>query len=106
MGSKPTMVHAGAYSSTMAYLAAVEAVGSAEDGAAVVDKMREMEIDDPFFGKVTVRGDGRAVHDMYLFEVKSPDQSEGEWDLYNQVATISGEDAFLPMLEECDFSKK
>jgi len=24
----------------------------------------------------------------------------------NQVATISGEDAFLPMLEECDFSKK
>jgi branched-chain amino acid transport system substrate-binding protein len=43
---------------------------------------------------------------MYLFEVKTPDQSEGEWDLYNQIATISGEDAFLPMLEECDFSKQ
>jgi len=106
MGSKPTMVHAGAYSSTLAFLAAVEAVGSAEDGAAVVQKMREMEIDDPFFGKVTVRGDGRAIHDMYLFEVKSPDESTGEWDLYNQIATISGEDAFLPMLEECDFSKQ
>ncbi|MEI4233794.1 ABC transporter substrate-binding protein [Roseovarius sp. D22-M7] len=106
MGSKPTMVHAGAYSSTLAYLAAVEALGSAEDGAAVVAQMREMDIDDPFFGKVEIRGDGRAVHDMYLFEVKSPDQSEGEWDLYNQVATISGEDAFLPMLEECDFSKQ
>ena len=51
MGSKPTMVHAGAYSSTMAYLAAVEAVGSAEDGRAVVAQMREMEIDDPFFGR-------------------------------------------------------
>jgi branched-chain amino acid transport system substrate-binding protein len=106
MGSKPTMVHAGAYSATLAYLQAVEALGSAEDGAAVVAKMREMEINDPLFGKVTVRGDGRAIHDMYLFEVKSPDQSEGEWDLYNQVATISGEDAFLPMMEECDFSKQ
>lgn len=106
MGSKPTMVHAGAYSATMAYLAAVEAVGSAEDGAAVVAEMREMEIDDPFFGKVEIRGDGRAIHDMYLFEVKSPDESDGEWDLYKQIATISGDDAFLPMLDECDFSKQ
>ncbi|PVA07418.1 ABC transporter substrate-binding protein [Thalassorhabdomicrobium marinisediminis] len=105
MGSKPTMVHAGAYSATMAYLAAVEELGSAEDGRAVVAKMREMDIDDPLFGKVTVRGDGRAIHDMYLFEVKSPDESEGEWDLYNEISTISGEDAFLPMLDECDFSK-
>ncbi|MFD2738809.1 ABC transporter substrate-binding protein [Sulfitobacter aestuarii] len=106
MGAKPTMVHAGAYSATMAYLAAVEELGSAEDGRAIVAKMREMDIDDPLFGKVTVRGDGRAIHDMYLFEVKKPDESEGEWDLYNQISTISGEDAFLPMLEECDFSKK
>lgn len=106
VGSKPTMVHAGAYSATLAYLAAVEALGSAEDGRAVVNKMREMDINDPLFGKVTVRGDGRAIHDMYLFEVKKPGESEGEWDLYNQISTISGEDAFLPMLEECDFTKK
>lgn len=106
MGAKPTMVHAGVYSAALAYLEAVEAVGSAEDGAAVVAKMRELEIDDSLFGKVEIRGDGRAVHDMYLFEVKSPDESEGEWDLYNQISTISGEDAFLPMLDECDFSKQ
>lgn len=106
MGAKPTMVHAGVYSAVLAYLAAVEAVGSADDGAAVVAQMKEMDIEDPFFGTVDVRGDGRAVHDMYLFEVKSPDESEGEWDLYNQVSVISGEDAFLPMLEECDFTKQ
>ncbi|MCL3881120.1 ABC transporter substrate-binding protein [Marivita sp. GX14005] len=106
MGSKPTMVHAGAYSATMAYLEAVEAVGSAEDGRAVVAKMKEMDIDDPLFGKTKVRGDGRVIHDMYLFEVKAPGESEGEWDLYNQVSTISGDDAFLPMLDECDFTKK
>ena len=104
-GAQPTMVQAGVYSGTMAYLAAVEAVGST-DGKAVAAKMKETEIDDPLFGKVNVRGDGRAVHDMYLFEVKSPDQSTGEWDLYNQISTISGEDAFLPMLDECDFTKQ
>lgn len=105
-GAQPTMVQAGVYSGTMAYLAAVEAVGSAEDGKAVVDKMKEMEFDDPLFGTVNVRGDGRAIHDMYLFEVKTPEQSTGEWDLYNQISSISGEDAFLPMLEECDFTKQ
>ncbi len=104
-GAQPTMVQAGVYSGTMAYLAAVEAVGSADDGAAVVAMMKTMEFDDPLFGTVTVRGDGRAIHDMYLFEVKSPEQSEGEWDLYNQISSISGEDAFLPMLDECDFTK-
>ena len=104
-GAKPTMVHAGVYSGTMHYLRAVEAVGGT-DGKAVAAMMKEMEFDDPLFGKGYVRGDGRAIHDMYLFEVKSPDESTGEWDLYNQIATISGEEAFLPMLEECDFTKQ
>ncbi|MFV0492036.1 MAG: ABC transporter substrate-binding protein [Pseudorhodobacter sp.] len=105
-GAQPTMVQAGVYSGTMAYLAAVEAVGSAEDGKAVAAKMKEMEIDDPLFGKTKVRGDGRVLHDMHLFEVKTPEESTGEWDLYNHIATISGEEAFLPMLEECDFTKQ
>ncbi|MBN2630506.1 MAG: ABC transporter substrate-binding protein [Rhodobacteraceae bacterium] len=105
-GKQPTMVQAGVYSGTMAYLAAVQAVGSAKDGAAVAAKMKEADIEDPLFGTVKVRGDGRATHNMYLFQVKSPDKSTGEWDLYEQIATISGEDAFLPMLPECDFTKK
>jgi branched-chain amino acid transport system substrate-binding protein len=104
-GAQPTMVQAGVYSGTLAYLAAVEALGSAEDGKAVAAKMKEMDIDDPLFGKVKIRGDGRAIHDMYLFEVKTPEESTGEWDLYNQISQISGEEAFLPMLDECDFTK-
>ncbi len=105
-GAEPTMVQAGVYSGTMAYLAAVKAVGSAKDGKAVALKMKETPIDDPLFGQLTVRGDGRVVHDMYLFQVKTPEESKGEWDLYNQIATIKGDDAFLPMLDECDFTKK
>ncbi|MGR3510583.1 MAG: ABC transporter substrate-binding protein [Sulfitobacter sp.] len=105
-GAMPNMVQAGVYSSTMAYLEAVKELGSAEDGKAVVAKMKEMDITDPLFGKVKIRGDGRALHNMYLFEVKSADESTGEWDLYNQISSITGEEAFLPMLEECDFTKK
>lgn len=102
-GSKPTMVHAGVYSATMHYLAAVAETGSTE-GVTVAEAMKAMPFDDPLFGKGTVRGDGRVIHDMYLFEVKAPAESEGEWDLYTQKAVIPGEDAFLPMLEECDFT--
>jgi branched-chain amino acid transport system substrate-binding protein len=104
-GSKPTMVHAGVYSAAMHYLRAVEATGSTE-GEEVAAQMKQMEFDDPLFGEGHVRADGRVIHDMYLFEVKSPDQSEGEWDLYEQKAVIAGEEAFLPMIDECDFSQQ
>ena len=105
-GSMPSMVQAGVYSATLAYLEAVQTVGSAEDGKAVVDQMKTMDIDDALFGKVAIRADGRALHDMYLFQVKAPEDSTGEWDLYNQISSITGEEAFLPMLDECDFSKQ
>ena len=104
-GAKPTMVHAGVYSATMHYLRAVEATGTTE-GEEVVAQMKQTEFDDPLFGEGYVRADGRVIHDMYLFEVKSPENSEGEWDLYEQKAVIPGDEAFLPMIEECDFSKQ
>jgi branched-chain amino acid transport system substrate-binding protein len=39
------------------------------------------------------------VHDMYLAEVKSPDESEGKWDYLNIRRTIPGDEAFLPLSE-------
>ncbi|MEP9352691.1 ABC transporter substrate-binding protein [Xanthobacter sp. KR7-65] len=95
-GSMPTQVHAGVYSSIMHYLKAVQAAGTKET-TAVLAKMREMPIDDPLFGKGEVRIDGRAVHDMYLFRVKSPAQSTGGWDLYETLATIPAAEAFRPL---------
>ncbi len=47
------------------------------DGAAVVAKMKAMPTDDKLFGKGTIRADGRKIHPMYLFEVKSPAESKG-----------------------------
>ena len=95
-GKMPTMVHAGVYSSVMHYLKAVEAVGS-KDTAKVMAKMKETPVEDPLFGKGEVRQDGRVIHDMYLFRVKSPEQSKGEWDLYETLATIPADEAFRPL---------
>jgi len=92
----PTMVHAGVYGAVLHYLKAIEAAGG-QDAPAVMAKMKEMPSDDPLFGKGQVRQDGRHVHDMYLFEVKKPDESQGPWDYYKLLATIPGDQAFRPL---------
>lgn len=98
MGVMPHMGDAGDYSSTLHYLQAVEAAGTTE-AQAVMSKMREMPVDD-FFGQGGhIRKDGRMVHDMYVYRVKSPEDSQHEWDVYEQVAVIPGEEAFRPLSE-------
>jgi branched-chain amino acid transport system substrate-binding protein len=99
-GIQPTMIHAGVYASVLHYLKAVEAAGT-DDGATVVTKMKELPTDDPLFGKGMIRADGRKIHDMYLFEVKKPEESKGPWDYYKLRATIPADQAFRP-LEEGD----
>ena len=56
-----------------------------------------MPTDDPIFGKGRVRQDGRVIHDMHLFEVKSPAESKEPWDYYQHKRTIPAEQAFRPM---------
>jgi branched-chain amino acid transport system substrate-binding protein len=97
-GKMPSMVHAGVYAGTLHYLKAVDALKS-KDSAKVLAKMKETPTDDPLFGKGKIRPDGRKIHDMYLFEVKKPSESKGEWDLYKLLATIPAEQAFRPMSE-------
>jgi len=96
-GHYPTMVQAGVYASVLHYLKAVEALKSDADGKAVVDKMKELPTDDPLFGKGTIRADGRKIHDMYLFEVKKPEESKHPWDYYQLRATIPAAEAFRPL---------
>lgn len=98
MGRKPHMGDAGDYSSTMHYLKAVEAAGTTE-AQAVMEKMREMPINDFFATNGKIREDGRMVHDMYVYRVKTPEESEGEWDVYELISTIPGEEAFRPLSE-------
>jgi branched-chain amino acid transport system substrate-binding protein len=96
-GIYPSMVHAGVYSAVTHYLKAVSDLKSDADGKAVVAKMKATATDDKLFGKGTIRADGRKIHPMYLFEVKKPAESKGEWDLYKLRATIPAEEAFRPL---------
>ena len=106
-GAKPTMVQAGVYSAVTHYLKAVHELGSDADGAKVVEKMKSMPTEDRVFGKGHIRPDGRKIHDMYLFEVKKPEESKGPWDYYKIRATIPADQAFRPLEEgECPLVKK
>ncbi|MGQ4878097.1 ABC transporter substrate-binding protein [Billgrantia sp. LNSP4103-1] len=96
VGRMPTMVQAGVYSSVMHYLNAIEATGT-DDAATLRAWMGETPINDMFASNGVICEDGRMVHDMYLVEVKSPEESEGEWDLYRILRTIPGDEAFLPL---------
>ena len=97
-GVRPTMVHAGIYSSTLHYLNAVAAAGS--DVAQTVRKqMMDTPINDMFATNGRIREDGRMVHDMYLAEVKTPAESKNEWDLYKILRTIPADEAYRPLSE-------
>jgi branched-chain amino acid transport system substrate-binding protein len=106
-GKMPSMVQAGVYGSVLHYLKAVAQIKNDTDGKAVVAKMKELPTDDPLFGKGTIRADGRKIHPMYLFEVKTPDQSKGAWDFYKLVSTIPATEAFRPIDQgDCPLVKK
>jgi len=101
----PSMLTAGVYSSTLHYLKAVQAAGT-DDAKAVMAKMREMPVNDVMTKNGKLRPDGRLVRDMYLFQVKSPDESKGKDDIYKLVATVPGDQAFRPLNEgKCPFTK-
>lgn len=104
--AEPSMVQAGAYSATMHYLKAVQAVGST-DAEKVSEWMKAHRIDDFFATNGVIRADGRMVHDMYLAQAKSPSESKGEWDLMKILQTIPGDEAFKPLAEStCRLAKK
>jgi branched-chain amino acid transport system substrate-binding protein len=96
VGHMPTMIQAGLYSATMHYLKAIDATGT-DEAPKVMAQMRATPVNDFFAKNGKIRIDGRMVHDMYLFEVKKPEESKGEWDLYKLLATVPGDEAFRPL---------
>ena len=93
-GRMPSMIQAGTYSSVLQYLKAVRAAGT-DETEAVARKLHEMPVDDVFAKGGKVLANGRMVHDMYLFQVKTPAESKAPWDYYKQLATIPGDQAYL-----------
>ena len=52
-----------------------------------MSKMRELPINDFMTRNGKLRIDGRVMRDMYLFQVREPDELKSEWDLYKLVAS-------------------
>jgi branched-chain amino acid transport system substrate-binding protein len=106
MKRMPHMGDAGDYSSTMHYLKAIAAAGTT-DAAAVMKKMKETPINDFFAKDGKIREDGRMVHDMYVYQVKTPQESKYDWDFYKLLAVIPAAEAYRPLSESaCPLVKK
>jgi branched-chain amino acid transport system substrate-binding protein len=90
---EPTMNQAAYYSATMNYLNAVKAVGST-DSDKVMAQLRKTKIDDMFTSDGTIRADGLLEHEMYIMQVKKPEESKYPWDYYRLVQKMSGEEAY------------
>ncbi len=101
-GTVPGSVHAGQYAGVLHYLKAVAAIGPEKaeaSGRAAIAEMRTLPIDDGLFANSSIRTDGRVIHDMYLFQVKSPAESKEPWDYLTLRRTIPAAEAFRPMAE-------
>ncbi len=99
-GLYPGMGQAGTYSATLHYLKTVIAMGASQaklSGAATVASMKAMPTDDDVFGPGMIRADGRKLHPAYLYEVKAPAESKGEWDLLKVIAVTPANEAFRPL---------
>lgn len=105
MKRMPSSLQAADYSAAMHFLKAVEAART-DDAEKVVARMKSTPIDD-FYAKGAIRPDGRAVHDMFLLQVKTPKESTEPWDYFKVVERIPGDQAFTkPADSKCPLLKK
>ncbi len=101
----PTSAQAANYSAVATYLKAVDKVKTT-DAEPVMAELKSMKIDD-FFKKGSIRADGRGIHDMYLYAVKTPAESKKPWDYLKLISTIPADKAFTtPAESKCPLLKK
>ena len=99
-GNYPCSLHAGCYSTVLHYLKAVAAGGATRtSGRAAIAAMKALPTDDDCFGAASIRADGRFLCDTHLFQVKSPTESTGPWDIYRLVSSTPGTRAFRTLAE-------
>ena len=102
----PNQAHASAYAITLHYLKTAQKIGAAEakkSGRATIAAMKSLPTDDDAFGAGSIRADGRGEFPAYLFQVKTPAESKGEWDLYKLVAKVPAAEVLHPLNDKCKF---
>ena len=101
-GWMPSMIQAGDYAAVTHYLNVAQAMGvdkAKASGRAAIQAMKATPTSDALFGPGRIREDGRKLHPMYLFQVKSPAESKYPWDYYKLVQTVPPDEAFRPLSE-------
>ena len=100
-GAKPIFYHAGIYSAVTHYLKAAAVLGvdrAKASGRAVAEQMKAMPVEDPFF-QGQIRADGKFVHNMYVWQTKTLEESKEPWDFFKLVHTIPPDLAFKPLAD-------
>jgi branched-chain amino acid transport system substrate-binding protein len=105
MNKMPSMWQAGVYSSVIHYLNAIKETGT-DDPLKVAAKMRETPVEDFFARHGKLRDDNLMVHDLWLVQVKTPEESKYPWVYYKILTTIPGDKAFGPPDPACAMLKK
>jgi branched-chain amino acid transport system substrate-binding protein len=98
MKKMPNAIHASSYSATAHYLAAVRATDT-DEGDAVMARMKATPIKDMLTPHGIIRPDGRMVSDLYLRQVKSPEESKYPWDYFKGGIRVPGDQAFTTKAE-------
>lgn len=92
----PSQIQAGVYSAVRHYLQAIKDTNS-DDAGTVMARMKSTPVSDAYTGNGRIREDQRLVHDLYLVQVKTPQESKGPWDFVKLVATVPPDQAFRPL---------
>jgi branched-chain amino acid transport system substrate-binding protein len=100
----PNTIQVGTYSAVTQYLKAIDAAKT-DETKAVAAKLHELPVSDAFTKNGKVQANGRMAYDMYLFQVKKPDESTKPWDYFKEVATVPAAEAYLSVEKSgCDVS--
>ena len=97
-GMVPGLLHAGNYCAATHWLKSVKAAGKT-DADAVVAKMKATPVNDMYNTNVKIREDGRVMHEMHLWQVKSPAESKYPYDYCKQLTAIPPSEAWRPLAD-------
>ena len=97
-GMVPGLLHAGNYAAATHWLKAVKAAGTT-DADAVVAKMKATPVNDMYNTDVKIREDGRVMHVMHLWQVKTVSESKYPYDYCKELVTIPPDEAWRPLAD-------
>lgn len=98
-GHVPTKEQAASYSAVRHYLRAVVAENSTRSDR-VIARMKAMPVDDFYGDGARLREDGRLLAPVFVWRVKSPDESRYPSDDYAEVEGLAKSDAYRPLAED------